>query len=164
MTKKEAILNAALELLTKKGVHNTPMSEIAKVAGTGMGTIYNYFPNKNLLINHLYISIREQEEAAFLAVETDKPVKTQFENYLTVLIEFFKINPLYFNFLEQLQASPIITEENREKGQRSVEMVYNLLQEAQKSRIIKNINLDEIMVFIGGAYFGLFKMVFCQFK
>ena len=53
MTKKENILSAALSLLTQKGVHNTPMSAIAKSAGTGMGTIYNYFPNKELLINEI---------------------------------------------------------------------------------------------------------------
>ena len=50
MTKKEAIIAAALELLVEKGVHNTPMSEIAKAAGTGMGTIYNHFSCKEEII------------------------------------------------------------------------------------------------------------------
>jgi len=151
MNKRDAILNAALELLVEKGVHNTPMSEIAKAAGTGMGTIYNYFPNKEELINEIYTDIKEQEEALFLEVNTDQPIKTQFENYLTVIIEFFIHYPSYFKFLQQLEASPIITEENKAKGRKSVEIVAALLKSGQQDRIIKKINIDEILVFIGGT-------------
>lgn len=151
MTKKDAILNAALELLVKKGIHNTPMSEVAKAAGTGMGTIYNYFPNKEILINEIYIGIKEQEEKVFSEVNTDDPIKTQFENYLTVLIEFFINNPSYFSFLQQLEASPIISEENKEMGKKPVELVAVLLKSGQQDRITKNIEIDEILVFIGGA-------------
>jgi len=151
MTKKDAIINAALKLLVEKGVHNTPMSEIAKTAGTGMGTIYNHFPNKDLLINTIYIKIKEEEASLFIDVETDKPFKTQFENYFTVLIELFINNPSYFKFIEQLQASPIITKENRVKGGESVELVAILLKKGQQDRIIKNIDIDELLMFIGGA-------------
>ncbi|OJJ18012.1 TetR family transcriptional regulator [marine bacterium AO1-C] len=160
MNKKEAILKAALELLVEKGVHNTPMSEIAKAAGTGMGTIYNYFANKEILINEIYIGIRAQEETLFLEVSTDQPVKTQFERYLTTIIEFFINQPAYFSFLQQLEASPIITEENRVKGKKSVEMVAVLLKSGQQDRIIKNIDLDEILIFIGGAISSYLKQYF----
>ena len=151
MSKRDDILSAALELLVEKGVHNTPMSAIAKAAGTGMGTIYNHFPNKDLLINEIYLQIKEKEESLFLEVNTEGPIKTQFENYMRVLIDFHINNPLYFNFLEHLQASPIITEENKAKGGASVEMVVNLLKHGQKQRIIKPIAKDELLMFIGGA-------------
>lgn len=150
MNKKESILKAALELLVEKGVHNTPMSQIAKAAGTGMGTIYNYFPNKELLINEIFVQIKEEEEVLFLKVNTELPIKTQFESYLTLIIQFFMEQPLYFNFLQQLEASPIITAENKKKGKKSVEMVAVLLENGQKDRIIKSIPLEEILVFISG--------------
>lgn len=151
MTKKDAILNAALELLVEKGVHNTPMSQIAKAAGTGMGTIYNYFPNKDILINEIYLGIKKQEESLFLAADADGPIKTRFENYMTVLIDFFMDHPVYFNFLQQLEASPIITRENKAKGSKSVEIVASLLEIGQHNRIIKNIEIKQILLFIGGA-------------
>lgn len=151
MSKKDDIIKAALELLVEKGVHNTPMSAIAKAAGTGMGTIYNHFPNKDLLINEIYIQIKEKEESLFSEVDTEGPIKTQFENYMKVLINFHTHNPLYFNFLEQLQASPIITKENKAKGGRSVEMVVRLLKHGQQHRIIKSVEIDELLVFIGGV-------------
>ncbi len=160
MTKKEAITTAALELLAVKGVHNTPMSEIAKAAGTGMGTIYNYFPNKDVLINDVYLKIKEKEESAFLKVETTDPIKTQFENYFMVIIEFFITHPSHFKFLEQLEASPIITKESKNKGGKSVEMVATLLGRGQQARIIKDISIEELLTFIGGAISSYLKWYF----
>lgn len=160
MTKKEAIINAALELLTKKGIHNAPMSEIAKAAGTGMGTIYNHFSNKDLLINEIYLKIKKEETAAFLNVDTDKPVKTQFEDHFIILIDFFTKNPLYFNFLAQVQASPIITKENRAQGEKSVALVSILLKKGQEDRIVKDIAIDELLVFIGGVISGYLRWYF----
>ncbi len=164
MTKKDAILKAALELLVEKGVHNTPMSEIAKAAGTGMGTIYNYFPNKDILINQIYIDIKEKEEAVFLAVDTDKAIKIQFEHYLTVLIEFFIEHPSYFKFLEQLEASPIITKENKVRGGKSVELVSIVLKKGQQDRIIKIVAVEELLMFIGGAISSYLRWYFSQSK
>ncbi len=151
MNKKETILSAALKLIIENGVHNTPMSAIANAAGTGMGTIYNYFPTKDLLINEIYVSIKEKEKLVFINVETKQPIKTQFENYFTSIINFFIDNPLYFKFMEQLHASPIITNESRNKGQKSIEPVSQLLIKGQQERIIKNIDIDEILMFIGGS-------------
>ena len=96
MNKKESILKSALQLLTENGVHNTPMSAIAKAAGTGMGTIYNYFKNKDELINALYLYIKEKENSVFIAFDKNQPVKTQFEDY-------------YSNFIIFLQRTQVIT-------------------------------------------------------
>ncbi|PWJ59691.1 AcrR family transcriptional regulator [Dyadobacter jejuensis] len=162
MNKKEAILKSALKLLTEKGIHNTPMSAIAKEAGTGMGTIYNYFSNKDILINEIYVGIKEQEKGLFKTFEDEKPIKTQFENYFVSLIDFFLNNPLYFQFMEQLQASPIITEESRTKGLEAVEAVVQLIQIGQQERIIKSIDSGELLQFIGGAMLAYLRWVFNQ--
>jgi AcrR family transcriptional regulator len=162
VNKKEAIQSSALKLLTEKGVHNTPMSAIAKAAGTGMGTIYNYFPNKELLINEIYISIKEKEKAVFVDFEAEQPIKTQFENYFTSIVDFFINNPDYFKFMEQLQASPIITKESREEGEKSVASVSQLLMKGKQERIIKSIKVDELLMFIGGAILSYLRWYFNQ--
>ncbi len=164
VNKKEKILTAALELLVEKGIHNTPMSAIAKAASTGMGTIYNYFPNKEILINEIYLRIKEDEKSAFVAFDTSMPIKTQFENYSTSIINFFINNPSYFKFMEQLQASPIITQESRAEGNKSIEPVALLLKQGQQERIIKNIAIDEILMFIGGAVLSYLRWYFSQSK
>ncbi|WP_040280042.1 TetR/AcrR family transcriptional regulator [Psychroserpens damuponensis] len=162
MNKKEAILSAAITLLTEKGVHNTPMSAIAKAAGTGMGTIYNYFPNKDVLINTIYVSIKHEEKDLFLDFDANKSIKTQFETYYTAMIDFFIANPTYFKFMEQLQASPIITEKSRNEGVKSITEVNKLLVKGQQERIIKDINIDELLMFIGGSILSYLRWYFGQ--
>ncbi|WP_281612688.1 TetR/AcrR family transcriptional regulator [Flammeovirga sp. SubArs3] len=162
MSKKENILSSALELLTENGIHNTPMSEIARVAGTGMGTIYNYFPTKEILINEVYISIKAQEISIFTDFDKQQPIRTQFEMYFRSAISFFINNPMYFKFIEQLQASPVITDESRKFGRKSIAPVVELIQNGQKQRIIKDIPIDEILTFIAGAILSYLRWYFNQ--
>ena len=151
MTKKDSILLAALKLLTTNGVHATPMSAIAKEAGTGMGTIYNYFPSKEILINKIYVSIKQKEKNLFEPISKDDPIKTQFEKYYKTAIQFYVVNPMFFQFMEQLQASPIITEDSRKAGRKAASAFIQLVEKGKQDRIIKNISIKELMRFIGGC-------------
>lgn len=45
----EEIIRAAFDVFIKKGFHQTKMEEIARKAGVGKGTIYEYFPGKKEL-------------------------------------------------------------------------------------------------------------------
>lgn len=127
------------------------MSAIAEAAGTGMGTIYNYFPNKEKLINEIFVGIKQEEKAVFPSFDSGKPIRTQFQHYLSAVIHFFIQHPLYFKFVEQLQASPIITEESKMEGMKSIAVVLELIDKGQEELIIKKINRIELLTFIGGA-------------
>lgn len=50
VTSKEAILNISLELGKASGIKNLNIRDIANKAGVSVGSIYNYFPSKDLLI------------------------------------------------------------------------------------------------------------------
>ena len=52
--KREAILQATLELVAENGFHDAPCSLIALRAGVAAGTIYRYFESKEALIQELY--------------------------------------------------------------------------------------------------------------
>lgn len=160
MTKKDSILTAALKLLALNGVHATPMSSVAKEAGTGMGTIYNYFPNKEVLINALYIKIKEDELSVFDAFDKKRSLKKQFERYYVQGIQFYLENPLFFKFIEQLQASPIITDESKETGYRAVEAVLNLIENGKQVGKIKDIPTHDILQFIGGTVISYLRLYF----
>ncbi|WKB82900.1 TetR/AcrR family transcriptional regulator [Cellulophaga lytica] len=160
MNKKETIVQAALELLVEKGIHATPVSAIAKKANTGMGTIYNYFESKEVLINTIYVAIKEEEKKVLDTVfNNDLPVKIQFEKYYTIVIEFFTKNKLYFGFMDQLQASPIITNESKTVGYNAIEGAIALLIKGKKEHIIKNIDNDELLQFIGGSILSYLRWI-----
>lgn len=157
MTKKENILEAGVTLLANNGIHATPMSAIAKSAKTGMGTIYNYFANKEILINAIYVDIKQKEAAIFAPTDLEQPVKTQFEIYYMAVIKFYIANPAYYQFMEQLQGSPMITMDSKNIGYQTIEPVIKTLQAGQQQRIIKAIELEELLQFLGGAILSFVK-------
>ncbi len=55
-TKLPAILRAALELFTEKGIHATTTKDIAKRAGVSEGALYRHFASKQELAEDLYLT------------------------------------------------------------------------------------------------------------
>jgi AcrR family transcriptional regulator len=53
--RRKAILEAARKVFVRDGYFNATMSQIAGVAEFGMGTIYQYFPNKQGLFSEVII-------------------------------------------------------------------------------------------------------------
>ena len=57
-TVRVAILEAAEELIAKHGLHSAALVQIAKRAGVAVGTLYNYFTDRDALIRGLFESRR----------------------------------------------------------------------------------------------------------
>jgi|SRR6056297_343580 len=53
-TKKENIIDTAIQLFAEKGFHNTSISKIAEAAGVSKGLMYNYFDSKEDLLKHIF--------------------------------------------------------------------------------------------------------------
>ena len=58
--KRYRILEAATEIFSTKDYHEAKVEEIAKKAGVGKGTIYQYFPSKQAILDNLYLYRRNQ--------------------------------------------------------------------------------------------------------
>jgi AcrR family transcriptional regulator len=57
-TVRVAILDAAEELIAKHGLHSAALVQIARRAGVAVGTLYNYFTDRDALIRGLFESRR----------------------------------------------------------------------------------------------------------
>jgi AcrR family transcriptional regulator len=64
----EKVLNAAREAFAEGG-ESTALEEIARRAGVGIGTLYRHFPNRQALLEALYVG--EVEEMCRSAAELD---------------------------------------------------------------------------------------------
>ena len=53
--KRNAILNSAMIVFSRKGFHNALVDEIAELAGIAKGTIYRYFSSKDEILKELII-------------------------------------------------------------------------------------------------------------
>lgn len=117
--KREAILDAALRVIARLGLHAAPMSVVAREAGVAAGTLYLYFPSKEAMINDLYLELlREQYRAVGLDalpatdVVPDDP-RAGLWDFWRRLARWHLDHPDASNVLQQCQASGILGEETR---------------------------------------------------
>lgn len=63
---RNAILDSARDLFSERGYHGTTLLDIAEVAGTGVSSLYSYFPSK---IHLLYAAFAPWYQDAFERLE-----------------------------------------------------------------------------------------------
>ncbi|MBN1930038.1 MAG: TetR/AcrR family transcriptional regulator [Desulfobacterales bacterium] len=105
--KREDIICAAMDLIADQGFHGAPMSMIAQKAEVGVGTIYRYFENRDMLIEAIYKE-KEKRLLAFLLENYSygQPVRKCFFDIGTRLVDYFIRNPMDFKYSEQFHNSP----------------------------------------------------------
>ncbi|MEE9343816.1 MAG: TetR family transcriptional regulator [Gammaproteobacteria bacterium] len=64
-----SILNSSVEVITEKGFKSASMREIARRAGVGDATIYNYFPSKEKLLYGYCEYVQQQSMDALREIE-----------------------------------------------------------------------------------------------
>ncbi|HHT71755.1 MAG TPA: TetR/AcrR family transcriptional regulator [Firmicutes bacterium] len=90
--KKEAIISAAQELFSERGVTDVKVSEIAAKAHVSQVSIYNYFGNKNglareVLATYLDKAIKEYEDILGLDIPFSEKLKMIMAKKHDVVIE-----------------------------------------------------------------------------
>jgi AcrR family transcriptional regulator len=65
-SKRDAILDAMLDIVVERGFHDAPMSLVAQRSGASAGVIYHYFASKEAIIQALYERIRALKRASLL--------------------------------------------------------------------------------------------------
>ncbi len=124
--KKELIIRAAIKLFAQKGFSRTTISDIAEAAGTGKGTIYDYFETKDEIINNsFYFFIKELE--------------FDFEEILlSSLPSIEKLKQVFDAFTRTMQLP-----ENRQL----MELIFDFWAESIKNIQAKNILFKEMNIF-----------------
>lgn len=69
-TVRAQILDAAEELIAARGLHGAALAQIAKRAGVAVGTLYNYFADRDAMIRALFESRRALLRPKLLAAAT----------------------------------------------------------------------------------------------
>jgi AcrR family transcriptional regulator len=159
LNKRAAALMATLQLIDEQGFQGAPMSEIAKRAGIGVGTIYRYFDNKNSLINALYLDTKSRvTNYVTRNYSKQMPVYNAFKVLIGNAIQYYLENPSELNFIEQYENSPLITTLTREEGARLAEPALELFSRARKQGLLKDLPLEMIGALFSGSVISLVKM------
>jgi AcrR family transcriptional regulator len=142
--KREAVMQAAMELVGEHGFHGSPMALIAERAGVAAGTIYRFFDSKDTLIKEIYASLEGQILAAVsLGYPSGRPVRERFLHTGRQLVRYFLGSPLQFRFLEQYHNSPYGVASRRDKvfGRKKRNIIGELFEEAADQQTIKELPL-----------------------
>jgi len=142
--KRDAVMQAALEMVGEHGFHGSPMAQIAERAGVAAGTIYRFFDSKDTLIKEIKASLDGQILAAVSEGYPDgKAVRERFLHIERRVIGYFIASPLQFRFMEQYHNSPYGLDARREKlfGKKKRNLIGDLLEEALSNRIVKDLPL-----------------------
>lgn len=82
--KRELIIEAAIQVFSQKGYHNTRMEEIAQAAGIGKGTIYEYFDSKLQLFQSM---MEDSLQVYYQRLESHRLAEKPIVDRLIILIE-----------------------------------------------------------------------------
>lgn len=164
--KKEKILVAAITLFAQKGFEKTTINDISKEAGIGKGTVYEYFQNKEEMINesfHFFLSQMDLDHEAILADKTSaaekmKRILLSFSNFVTPETE--GLMNMMFMFWgeamrEQSTKNIIFSEMKKFYGEYRNLFMNLVVMGMQDGSFRKNINPEHIASIIIGMLDGM---------
>ncbi len=146
--KEEAICDASIDLINRKGLAETSMSQIAKQANVSPATIYIYFKNKEDLLRQLYLKIqRDAHHNIFTGYEGFLPIDESFKILLRKAYQYFLRKPDHFIFLEQFANSPIIDKIDHKDVEGYFTPLFNLFDRGKQNRLIKDLPNEMLLSF-----------------
>lgn len=150
--KKKAIFESTLELIKENGFHGTPISLVAKKAGVGAGTIYNYFENKDALIIELHAYIRKKiVEEVLKDDNVEMSFEERFNNFWISHFYFYVNNPGYLYFMEQYVNSPYNINRDPQTGCCFKDAITDLFCLGVEQGILMNVKVPLLKALIHGS-------------
>jgi TetR/AcrR family fatty acid metabolism transcriptional regulator len=138
--RRESIIQAAIEVFSKRDFKTASISEIAQTAGVADGTIYQYFRNKE----DLFFSIPIEKTNEFrsqleLHLEGISGAFNKIRKFVWYFLYFFKMNPDYGRILmlEMRVSKSFVKTETYGFLKQSVSQVMNVIIEGQNEGIIR---------------------------
>lgn len=154
-SKREVILDAALELFVDRGFHGTAVPALAQKAGVGAGTIYRYFENKEALVNELYRVCKTAIASHVIgALSMDMAPREMFSRFWRSTIEWAAANPRAFAFLELHHHASYLDAESQAVEQRAYALCGSLLGLMKDRKAVKDIDAAVLMTVVYGALIG----------
>jgi len=158
MDRKQAILDAALELFSERGFYGTTVAMIAERAQVGAGTIYRYFADKEDLVNALFQHWKSAMMKAFLAdLPTDLPPRRLFHELWHRFARFSQDNPLVLTFLEFHYHASYLSEASRRLCDGFHDHFFQVFEELRQKQITKDVPPELVLAVITGAFGGVEK-------
>lgn len=144
----DAILTATAQILTKEGYDKASTNQIAERAGVSIGSLYQYFPNKEALVATLVehhanemIEIVESKLKNFF----NAPIEVMLSEIVKACLAAHAVNPILHKVLEEQVPRVGRLKQIKSAEERMTTMLRAYLQQHQ----IQPQNLDLTMFILG---------------
>jgi AcrR family transcriptional regulator len=156
--KREAIMQAALDLFVERGFYGVAVPEIADRAQVGAGTIYRHFESKEALVNALYRQEKQRFAqnvvASFPAIERARELFRALWNRMAA---YATANHASFVFLELHHHAPYLDVQSRAVEQRMLQLFEGVITAAQGRGELKDAPPRLLMGIVMGAFTGVIR-------
>jgi len=149
-TSKDKILTVALELFAQNGYQGTSIAQIAKKAKISKGLMYNYFKNKEKLLEEIiqegFNSLADLEYEAKRGVDP----KEQLEEFIDAVLDNLYSNFTYWQLYLALLVHPEVQKKFEKKMQQFRDEFVKALTALFRKLKVKN---PELEAFLLGTFF-----------
>ena len=153
--KEKHIFQATLKLVLAEGFAGLKMADVARESKVATGTVYVYFHDKEDLINALYLHLKKAKAARLLKgnLPAKQPFKDRFQWLWERFFEDVVAYPAESAFLEQYYRSPFLRQDVINTTDSLLQPVFDLLEEGQQGKHIKNLPIHLIVAQLTGPIF-----------
>jgi AcrR family transcriptional regulator len=149
-TSREKILSVALELFARKGYHATSVSQIAQKAKISKGLMYNYFHNKEKLLEEIiqegFNSLAELKYNAKRGVDP----AVQLEEFIDAVLDNLYSNFSYWQLYLALLVHPEVQKKFEKKMKQFRDEFVKAISSLFRKLKVKN---PELEAFLLGTFF-----------
>ncbi len=139
--KPGTILAAALSVFRSEGVH-VSTARIASVAGVSNGTLFNYFPKKQDLIDALYVSIKSELADAVGQLDSSGPIQDRMRQVWDRWFSWARTNRDAHHVMNLLHQSGLASSEAQLAGLVALRGPGAVLEEALASGLLVDLPLE----------------------
>lgn len=147
--KREKFLQAALELFVANGVQHTSTAEISEAAGTAAGTLFNYFPTKQDLIDELALQIvRRQSENTKARLDASMSARDYFWAIWDSSIRWFMEHVNAYRYIQQVRDTGLLGPGVAEESNEHFTYYYEAIRKGFKEDCLADYPLELIGGFL----------------
>mgnify|MGYP000653791358 CR=1 FL=1 len=158
-SKKEQVIQAAINLFSEQGYHQTTVLEISEAADVAKGTVYWYFDSKQKLFWGIIVNGIDCLNQRIIEVveQKDKSSLDKLKTIIQLHLEFFKNSKEVTKMMQEssVSTSDYFHSEMEKLRDEAVKNIAEVIKAGQnKGKIKNNIDASELGNFMLGALFG----------
>ncbi|MHC4212121.1 MAG: TetR/AcrR family transcriptional regulator [Planctomycetota bacterium] len=139
---KDAIYDAALEVISQSKNENLRMQDIADAAGIATGTLYNYFENKESILYYVDRRLHGQIIEKIQAVgDQSGGALEKLSNLFGMIFKFCEEYHVVFDLAEKFRVDDQVPTKEKKQGiNQAINSIKQVLDEGVKQKVFKPVD------------------------